>query len=258
MISKATVMLYSVFISCSSSNFFIPTHNADVVISFYPDSDSSARDEDLVAKLIDFGLARRREGSENMDDLGIHKAEYDTAAEASAEDDEGGDSKLGINVNRITQHAPECCEAPAQRPHRSFTCYSHKSDIWAFGTMVLWELMFCACCLNVEEMRRERSITKRMYNPVKIGRTQPEHLQFQLDSWDIANADSASLRQRITSQLRQRYDPSGTRSAKERDMFEKLCNVLQGMCESDHDIRASAARCLEMLCGTTGAMRNAA
>jgi hypothetical protein len=196
------------------------------------------------------------------DDLGIRNPEYDAAAECSAEgfgfEDEGGDSKLGINVNRITQHAPECCEAPAQRPYRSSRCHSHKSDLWAFGTMVLWELMFCSCSLNVEEMRRERNIQKRMYNPAKHGRTPAESLQLQLDSWDIANADSSSLRQRITSQLRQRYDPSGTRSEEERKMFENLCNVLQGMCESNRDIRASAASCLEILCGSTGAKRSVA
>jgi serine/threonine protein kinase len=182
---------------------------------------------------------------------------YNAAREVPAEDvsdtegvgtTEGGDSKLGIaGANLITQHAPECCEAPVAKPQRSSRFYSHKSDVWAFGTMVVWELMYCACSANIEDMRKSNNITGRMYNkPV------PDNSEELNAAWDTANVNTAALRERIASKLRQRYTASGPRSEDQRRMFETLCDVLQGMCEGDHDIRASAAASLERLCGGAG------
>ena len=186
-----------------------------------------------------------------FDDFRIQDKDESVLQAQSATDEggfevEGGDSKRDIaGMYKITQHAPECCEAPAGRTKRSTRCYSHKSDVWAFGTMVLWELMFCACNLNVEDMRR-RGITARMYNPVFPS---PKTIEHQRQEWDIANVDSDALKERISSQLRKRYDPTGTRSAEEREMFGTLCDVLQVMCDSNHVTRASAAVCLETLVG---------
>ncbi len=220
----------------------------DVLISFYPCSDASLFQGALVAKLIDFGLARRHEGSGKMEyGMGRHNMACDSAAESLSEAEDGqcraegggGDSKLD---NTITQHAPECCEAPAPNPKNPSRFWSHKSDVWAFGTMVLWELMFCACSVNVDEMRRDNDIQRRMYNkPAKNTK------EGQLAAWDTANANSEALRHRIATHLRERYDPSGVRSEDERRMFGTLCDVLQGMCEGNHDARASAASSLQRL-----------
>jgi serine/threonine protein kinase len=234
----------------------LPSSLPDVVISFFPDSDAAAARHEFVAKLIDFGLARRHEGSGKMEyDVGRYNAAREVAAEDVSDTEgvgvtEGGDSKLGIaGANTITQHAPECCEAPATKPQRSSRFYSHKSDVWAFGTMVVWELMYCACGANIEDMRKSNSITGRMYNKPVTDKN-AEELNA---AWDTANVSTDALRERIASKLRLRYTASGPRSEDERRMFETLCDVLQGMCEGNHDIRASAAASLERLCGGTGA-----
>ena len=49
----------------------LPPSLPDVVISSFPDSDAAAARPEFVAKLIDFGLARRHEGSGKMEyDIG--------------------------------------------------------------------------------------------------------------------------------------------------------------------------------------------
>jgi len=224
----------------------------DVVVFMDPETPFLV--PDCTAKLIDFGLARRREGADDVfDDFGCEDEsllQAQPAADAGGFEVEGGDSKRGIaGMYRITQHAPECCEAPAGRSQRLSTArYSHKSDVWAFGTMVLWELMFCACSLNLAVFRK-KGITARMYNP-PLGAPQTD--EHQRRHWDIANADTEALSNRVTSELRQRFDPTGIRSAEERKMFQALCDVLQRMCDSNHETRASAAVCLETLVGGAG------
>ncbi len=165
---------------------------------------------------------------------------------------EGGDSKLFFAGGTfVTQHAPECCEAPVQIPERRSRFYSHKSDVWAFGTLVLWELMYCACSDNVADMRGDdkdvpKDITRRMYFYKCLGEKD------SLAAWETANVSSEALSLRIATQLRQRYRPSGARSEEDRQMFENLCDVLQGMCEGNHDVRASAADSFQRLCGAAG------
>jgi hypothetical protein len=183
---------------------------------------------------MEFGMGRHDIASDSVADSWSEAEDSEFTAEGGS-----GDSKLD---NTITQHAPECCEAPAPNPRKPSRFWSHKSDVWAFGTMVLWELMFCACSINVDEMRRDKDILRRMYNKPAKNTTED-----QLAAWDTANANSEALRQRIAIQLRQRYDPSGVRSEDERRMFSTLCDVLQGMCEGNHDTRASAAASLQRL-----------
>jgi serine/threonine protein kinase len=92
----------------------------------------------VVAKLIDFGLAKK------FDQDGLNIPVLDGAAPHDAGGEEGDDqSKL---FRGETQYAPETLGREELGLRRQFV---HKSDLWAVGTMILYPLLFWCRVPNV-------------------------------------------------------------------------------------------------------------
>jgi serine/threonine protein kinase len=106
---------------------------------------------DFVAKLIDFGLAKRFSMNESNllapaqwwhDEQGfeLFMSQGETA---------GARGELDVQSKKVccpTQYAPEAFEGGSDLVPNSQFC--HKSDLWAVGTMILWPLLFWACRKN--------------------------------------------------------------------------------------------------------------
>jgi serine/threonine protein kinase len=161
----------------------------------------------IVAKLIDFGLAKRFDGDRaNVPDVPGYFEDNDEQCDLQDNDDAAGDlrrpdkqSKLFMNH---TQYAPE-----TRSPRNEFT---YKSDLWALGTLILWPMLFCASQENLDKCAHP------------IGRKFP----FQA-LWGSSTPQAFTqerLQSLIQSNLLDKFPKNG-----DFDMFERICEILSKM-----------------------------
>jgi serine/threonine protein kinase len=117
----------------------------------------------VVSKLIDFGLAKRFDRDRpnvphvqgNFEDNG----DDEPGAFQDNDDDAAGDLQTPDNQSKLflgdTQYAPE-----THHPRSEFT---HKSDLWAVGTLILWPMLFWACKENLDQCVKDNFLLGRKF-----------------------------------------------------------------------------------------------
>jgi serine/threonine protein kinase len=155
----------------------------------------------VVAKLIDFGLAKRFDY--DRPNVPVVPGDRGFQGKDLEPDDQ---SKLFVNPK---QYAPETYL------DNQFT---HKSDVWAVGTLILWPMLFWAC---------EKNLQQSMKQNVQHGRSFPfQELWANTDPQAFSPEDLELL---IKSKLVDKFPNNG-----DFDTFERICEILLNMSVRDY------------------------
>ena len=150
--------------------------------------------EDHVATLIDFGLAKTG-----------HASAGDTVSSAACDEDlathSDPDEKQSNIFQRPYQYAPETLGVAGK--------FTHKSDLWAVGTMVIWPLLFWACRNNLGTS------------------TKQSNRKFPFPPGYPASFEQTHLKALIDTHLLKRFEAI---HPNDKRRFETICQVLEKMC----------------------------
>jgi serine/threonine protein kinase len=142
----------------------------------------------IVAKLIDFGLAKKL----SMDQADVNEP-----------------SK---QFHRQNQYAPEALFRTNPGQCGKFT---HKSDLWALGTMIIWPMLFWACPDNLKTDLKTQN---------QLGR------KFPFPGPDPDLFTQEILKDLIQRHLLDRFPKDHTTTQLDKDLFKLICDILEKMC----------------------------
>lgn len=176
----------------------------------------------ISAKLIDFGLAKKFDKDHTT--VAASQVGLCVGGEcASALADE-----TGASIDRIPddqsnlfhskqQYAPETCGVAGKR------VFTHKSDLWAAGTMILWPMLFWAC---VENLKKNKFNGQGKEINFFVGRKFPFPPSYDKQPETFSQADLQKL---IKENLVDKFHDSQRQS-----LFNKMCDILEKMCDLEH------------------------
>jgi serine/threonine protein kinase len=236
----------------------------------------------FTAKLIDFGLAKKFDRHvHNVPMFGLAGEEHEIEEEEAADDEAAAAAgplpatptpaapRPSPNVqsktfNKEQQYAPEALDIEAHRGGLEHQ-FTHDSDLWAIGSMILWPLMYLACKQNLQKDlqsffsgRGKPDYAKRMF-PFEClwGASTPK--RYERGEFSQRNPNvPMTLGNLIFEQLLQKFSsPEQAATDEDKALFERICRVCSFMCahnpqhrKIDPDSPLSAAQqCLDFLQG---------
>ena len=240
----------------------------------------------FTAKLIDFGLAKKFDRHVHNVPMfgfaGTHP-EHEMEQEEGADDEAAAAAGLlpavprpAANVqsktfNKEQQYAPEALDIEAHRNGLEHQ-FTHDSDLWAIGSMILWPLLYLACKQNLERDSRDffsgrgpPNYPNRMFPFQRLwGSSNPNVYvppkEYQRGELTQRNDPTVpmTLGNLIFGDLLQKFSSPGQgATAQDTALFEKICRVCSFMCAHNPNERkidptsplSASQQCLDFLQG---------
>jgi serine/threonine protein kinase len=176
----------------------------------------------ITAKLIDFGLAKKFDKDHATAaawqvDHSVAGSSASVVAHTTGAAFDGNPDDQSKLFNSKQQYAPETFGVAGKRG------FTHKSDLWAAGTMILWPMLFWACPDNLK--KNKYNAHGQIVN-LFASRKFPFPPSYDKHPEQFSQADLHKL---IKDKLVDKFQDSQRQSR-----FKKICDILAKMCAFEH------------------------
>lgn len=226
----------------------------------------------VTSKLIDFGLAKKFDSSRsNVAEYGCSATQDDSAEDAADGAAVEFDAKAARNTPSLLfakalQYAPEAlgkADNSGRNEHGLVFQFTHDSDLWAAGTMILWPLLYLACQQNLSNDFNADGLHNfggRMFPFQLLGYVEVIREQWVPRKYErgiFSKRDSKSnmtVGNLIYEQLLLKF-ASQASTPDDKILFERMCHVCLFMCAFDpkdrkldpHSPMSASQQCLNFL-----------